>query len=47
MHAYGKLSNVFPINNGDWQGDVLASILFNLFFDAVICMALILHPGFE
>ena len=25
VHAYGKLSNVFPINNGEWQGNVLAS----------------------
>ena len=47
VRAYGKVSKEFPIKNGVRQGDVLAPILFNLFFDAVISMALARHPGYE
>ena len=46
MRAYGKVSKEFPIKNGVRQGDVLAPTLFNLFFDAVISMALERHPGY-
>ena len=45
VRAYGKVSDMFSINNGVRQGDVLAPTLFNLFFDAVICMSLEKHPG--
>ena len=44
MRAYGKVSSEFPIKNGVRQGDVLASTLFNVFFDAVISKALAQHP---
>ena len=44
--AYGKVSKEFPIKNGVGQGDVLAPTLFNLFFDAVISMALERHTGY-
>ena len=44
VRAYGKVSDMFSINNGVRQGDVLAPTLFNLFFDAVICMSLEKHP---
>ena len=40
VRAYGKVSDVFLIKNVVRQGDVLAPILFNLFFDAVICIFL-------
>ena len=46
VRAYGKVSKEFPIKNGVRQGDVLLSTLFNLFFDAVISMALVLHSGY-
>ena len=46
MRAYGKVSKEFPMKNGVRQGDVLAPILFNLFFDAVISMALAQHPDY-
>ena len=46
VRAYGKVSKEFPIKNGVRQGDVLAPTLFNLFFDAVISMALERHPGY-
>ena len=36
----------FPMKNGVRQGDVLPPILFNLFFDAVISMALARHPDY-
>ena len=45
MCAYGKVSEEFLIKSSDWQGDVLAPTLFNLYFDAVILMALAQHPG--
>ena len=40
VRAYGKVPDVFLIKNGVRQGDVLAPILFNLFFHAVICIFL-------
>ena len=51
VRAYGKLSKEFPINIY-WcpvQGDVLAPVLFNLFFDAVIAATLSHHKdsGFK
>ena len=46
VRAYGKVSKEFPIKNGVRQGDVLAPILFNLFFNAIISMALARHPGY-
>ena len=45
VRAYGKVSDEFPIMNGVRQGDILAPTLFNLFFDAVIDMAVSKHPG--
>ena len=45
VRAYGKVSDEFPIMNGIRQGDILAPTLFNLFFDAVIDMAVSKHPG--
>ena len=45
VRAYGKVSKQFPIKNGVRQGDVLAPILFNFFFDTVIAMAMARHPG--
>ena len=44
IHANDKVSEEFSIKNGVRQGDVLAPTLFNLFFDAVISMALVRHP---
>ena len=44
VRAYGKVSKKFAIGNGVRQGDVLAPSLFNLFFDAVVSMALERHP---
>ena len=46
VRAYGTVSKEFPIKNGVRQGDVLAPILFNLFFDAVISMVLARHPDY-
>ena len=46
VRAYGKVSKEFPIKNGVQPGDVLSLTLFNLFFDAVISMALEWHPGY-
>ena len=40
----GKLSEKFPYNVGVKQEDVLAPILFNMYLDAVIKVALKLHP---
>ena len=45
VRAYGRVSKEFSIRNGVLQGDVLAPTLFNLFFDAVMCMAMQKHPG--
>ena len=45
IRAYGKVSNDFPIMNGVQQHDILAPNLFNLFFDAVIDIAVLKHPG--
>ena len=44
IRAYGKVSEEFSIKNGVRQGDVLAPTLFNLFFNAIISMALARHP---
>ena len=44
VRAYGRVSEEFLTRNGVRQGDVLAPTLFNLFFDAVICMAMQKHP---
>ena len=45
VRAYDKVSDEFPIMNGIRQGDILDPTLFNLFFDAVIDMAVSKHPG--
>ena len=45
VRAYGKVSDDFAIMNGVRQGDIFSPTLFNLFFDAVIDMALSKHPG--
>ena len=45
VRVYGKVSDVFLVKNGVRQGDVLAPTLFNLVFDAVICMFLQKHLG--
>ena len=44
IHADGQISEKFPIEVGLKQGDVLAPMLFNLFLDAVIRVALKQHP---
>ena len=43
VRAYGRVSGEFPIENGVWQGDVLAQTLLNLLLDNVICMAMRKH----
>ena len=40
VRAYGKTSDEFAVTSGVRQGCVLAPTLFNLFFDAVIRMAI-------
>ena len=45
VRAYGKMSAEFDITTGVRHGDVLAPVLFNLFFDAVIAATLSEHPG--
>ena len=47
IHAYGKTSERFATTSGVRQGCVLAPTLFNLFFDAVIQMAIDDHPEEE
>ena len=44
--AYGRVSSEFDVTTGVRQGDVLAPVLFNLFFDAVIAATMSAHPGF-
>ena len=44
IRADGQLSNEFPISVGVKQGDMLASMLFNTYLDAVIRVALKNHP---
>ena len=44
IHADGQISEKFPIEVGLKQGEVLAPMLFNLFLDAVIRVALKQHP---
>jgi len=44
VRAYGRLSEEFPISTGVRQGDVLAPVLFNLFFDAIVAATLKHHP---
>ena len=44
IHVDGQISEKFPIEVELKQGDVLASMLFNLFLDAVIRVALKQHP---
>ena len=43
MRAYGKVSEEFVVSSGVRQGCVLAPTLFNMYFDAVIHMALEEH----
>ena len=43
VRAYGKISEEFQILSGVCQGCILASTLFNLYFDVVIRMALEEH----
>ena len=46
MKSYGKISDQFPVSFGVKQGCMLAPTLFNLFFDAVIRLAINdHHPG--
>ena len=46
VRSYGKTSEQFPVSVGVKQGCVLAPTLFNLFFDAVIRLAISdYHPG--
>ena len=45
VRPYGKVSKEFAIRNDVRQGDVLAPTLFNLFFDAVVSMALERNSG--
>ena len=47
VRAYGKISEKFAVTTGVKQGYVLASTLFNLFFDTVIRMALEDHMYIE
>ena len=49
VRAYGRLSEEFSISTGVRQGDVLAPVLFNLFFDAIVAATLQHHPeaGFK
>ena len=44
IRAYGQTSKEFTISTGVRQGDVLAPVLFNLFFDAIIAATLARHP---
>ena len=44
IHADGQISEKFPVEVGVKQRDVLASMLFNLFLDAIIRVALKQHP---
>ena len=44
IRADGQLSEEFPISVGVKQGDVLAFMLFNTYFDAAIRVALEKHP---
>ena len=44
VRSDGKMSEKFPIRVGVKQGDVLAPMLFNMFLDAVIKVALKDHP---
>ena len=44
IRAYGQTSNEFTISTGVRQGDVLAPVLFNLFFDAIIAATITRHP---
>ena len=45
VRSDGKMSEEFPIRVGVKQGDVLALMLFNMFLDAVIKVALKDHPN--
>ena len=40
-----SISEEFDISNGVRQGDVLAPVLFNLFFDTITAATLSQHPG--
>ena len=40
VRSYGKISDLFSVSVGVKQGCVLAPTLFNLFFDAVIRLAI-------
>ena len=42
---YGRVSSDFDVTTGVRQGDVLAPVLFNLFFDTVIAVAQLAHPS--
>ena len=45
VRAYGRVSSEFDVTTGVRQGDVLAPVLFNLFFDAVIVATVSACPG--
>ena len=44
VRAYGRVSEEFGITTGVRQGDVLATTLFNLFFESVIASTLAQYP---
>ena len=45
VRADGKLSAEFEITTGVRQGDVLAPVLFNLYFDAFVAATMFKYPG--
>ena len=46
VRTYGRVSSEFDVTTGVRQEDVLAPVLFNLFFDTVITTTLSAYSGF-